>query len=126
MWTPQINPDLHELWCLLSVTEQVGVTGASCRSQIQTAWRLQGFSRGTSIYRGIVAHKSGRWEARIGVPGSKHIYLGLYDRDNNAAKAYDRALVGACWVGGNFSLRLCLTFFVQMLTALIESLDPGG
>ena len=32
-------------------------------------------------------HPSGRWEARIGVPGSKHIYLGLFPQ------------VGG-WVGG--------------------------
>ena len=36
---------------------------------------------------------SGRWEARIGVPGSKHIYLGLHDSGDEAAKAYDSALV---------------------------------
>lgn len=38
----------------------------------------QGFSRGSSSYRGVTHHPSGRWEARIGVPGSKHIYLGLF------------------------------------------------
>jgi hypothetical protein len=38
----------------------------------------QGFSRGTSTYRGVTHHPSGRWEARIGVPGSKNIYLGLF------------------------------------------------
>ncbi len=38
----------------------------------------QGFSRGTSTFRGVTHHPSGRWEARIGVPGSKHIYLGLF------------------------------------------------
>ena len=37
--------------------------------------------------------ESGRWEARIGVPGSKHIYLGLHDSGDEAAKAYDSALV---------------------------------
>lgn len=26
----------------------------------------QGFSRGTSTFRGVTAHPSGRWEARIG------------------------------------------------------------
>ena len=53
----------------------------------------QGFSRGTSSYRGVTLHPSGRYEARIGVPGSKHIYLGLYSDERAAAAAYDRALV---------------------------------
>lgn len=29
---------------------------------------------------------TGRWEARIGVPGSKHIYLGLFTSEREAAK----------------------------------------
>ena len=29
---------------------------------------------------------AGRWEARIGVPGSKHIYLGLYASEDEAAR----------------------------------------
>lgn len=53
----------------------------------------QGFSRGSSSYRGVTAHPSGRWESRIGVPGSKHVYLGLYEDERKAAKAYDMALV---------------------------------
>jgi AP2-like factor (euAP2 lineage) len=46
----------------------------------------QGFSRGSSSFRGVTHHPSGRWEARIGVPGSKHIYLGLFASEREAAK----------------------------------------
>ena len=30
---------------------------------------------------------AGRWEARIGIPGSKHIYLGLFEAEQDAACA---------------------------------------
>jgi hypothetical protein len=53
----------------------------------------QGFSRGTSSHRGVTAHPSGRWEARIGIPGSRHVYLGLYEGEAEAARAYDGSLV---------------------------------
>ncbi len=36
---------------------------------------------------------AGRWEARIGIPGSRHLYLGLYNSERDAAMMYDRALV---------------------------------
>ena len=53
----------------------------------------QGFARGSSGYRGVTHHPNGRWEARIGMPGSKHIYLGLFNEEAAAARTYDRALV---------------------------------
>ena len=30
---------------------------------------------------------AGRWEARIGIPGSKHVYLGLFEAEETAAQA---------------------------------------
>ena len=39
------------------------------------------------------SNTAGRWEARIGIPGSKHIYLGLYNDEKEAARMYDAALV---------------------------------
>ncbi|KAI3428770.1 hypothetical protein D9Q98_007591 [Chlorella vulgaris] len=52
-----------------------------------------GFSRGSSSHRGVVRHPTGRWEARVGIPGSKHVYLGLFQKEAEAAVAYDRSLV---------------------------------
>lgn len=36
---------------------------------------------------------AGRWESRIGIPGSRHIYLGLFNNEETAARNYDRSLV---------------------------------
>ena len=58
-------------------------------SRRQNSYNRRGNSRCTSQYKGVYLHKSsGKWIARI-TCGGENNYLGLYENERDAARAYD-------------------------------------
>lgn len=70
----QYTPAAHVLWCFQAARK---AENGGWKWFQQCQWILH----------------AGRWEARIGIPSSKHIYLGLHCDEDTAARAYDSALV---------------------------------
>ena len=55
--------------------------------------RSDGFSQGSSKFRGVTRHKQrGKWQSRIKDQG-KQVNIGYYNSELEAARAYDRAAV---------------------------------
>lgn len=78
-------------------SQHVSVVCTAPHSAVSSHYVLASFWHGVMALHGhaitAMHWTAGRWEARVGVPGSRHVYLGLYNHQEEAARAYDSALV---------------------------------
>lgn len=77
---PNINVYNYSQWC------KIGAFIGAVNRLVQSGGP-------STIQEPTCCDLAGRFEARIGIAGSKHIYLGLFSAESEAARSYDRAVV---------------------------------